>query len=93
LQIKTPYIDLTTSHVNKNGINDSFHLTRKTDKGNDQLKNRQSVKANAEAQLFKIIGGMSSGPGLMLLSNSSNAFSTSDTANGGDPKSGSQFFH
>jgi hypothetical protein len=47
--------------------------------------------ANAEAQFFRISGGTPSGPEPLLLSNSNNAFSTSETVHGSEPKVGPSF--
>jgi hypothetical protein len=51
----------------------------------------QKGNANPEAQFFRISGGTPSGPRPLLLSNSKNAFSTSETVNGSEPKGGSSF--
>jgi hypothetical protein len=60
---------------------DSFDLTEQIHVAKDLLKSMHRSNANPEAPFFKISGGTPSGPGPLLLSNSNNAFSTSETVN------------
>ena len=70
---------------------DSFHLSGKTHVATDMLNIRQSGKANADEQFFKINGGIPSGPAPLFVSSSKSARSTPSTVKwkGGRSKHGS----
>jgi hypothetical protein len=61
--------------------NESFYLSGRIHVANYLLKSMQRGNANAEEQFFCISDGTPSGPRSLILSNSNNTFSTSETVN------------